>query len=742
MTQNARKPALPSDPPLSPLAQSLKALNPSQLEAVETFGRPLLVLAGAGSGKTRVLTTKLALILQERDTRPFQVLAVTFTNKAAQEMRHRVQHLIKEPLDAMWLGTFHGISSKILRKNADLLGYSSQFTILDTGDQLRLLKQILKQLGLDEKKYPPKVVLNSLSRWKDKGFSVEKIVAASTRDALSDVKPDKQMVAVYQCYQERLKVLNAVDFGDLILLCLELFNQNPDILHRYREQFCYILVDEYQDINISQYLWLRFLSKDNPNICLVGDDDQSIYGWRGAEVENMLRFEKDFPQGQLIRLEENYRSTFHILGAASSLIAKNKRRLGKALKTEQTAGEKVSVKGLWNDWEEAKWIGEELSRYRKKNVPLGDMAILVRTSSQTRAFEERFILQGVPYRVVGNLRFYDRLEIRDMVAYLRVVQNPDDSLAFERILNTPKRGIGLTTLQTLQQVAMEENISLFKAADRLVLTDAFRGNTKITLKYLINKLQDWQACASHVSCAELAKKVMDESGYLAFWKQEKSLEAEGRLENLKELLKALEAFESLQIFLEHVSLVTDMGSAEEGDFISLMTLHTAKGLEFGIVFLPGWEENLFPHVRALDEKGDEGLEEERRLAYVGLTRAKDKAIISFAWNRRLNHMGPSSCVPSRFIKEIEDTHLDLCMGAQSSPSRSDARPFSWQKTAQDRTPRPNTSTAQSHQFIKQQKIFHTQFGYGTVQGIEGECLDILFDHAGSKKIVARFLKPA
>ncbi|MGL5785083.1 MAG: ATP-dependent helicase [Alphaproteobacteria bacterium] len=725
--------------PLSLLEQSLNTLNTPQLEAVKTFGCPLLVLAGAGSGKTRVLTTKLALILSQENTLPFQVLAVTFTNKAAQEMRHRVQQLHQTSLDALWLGTFHSISSKILRKHADVLGYSSQFTILDTGDQLRLLKQILKQLGLDEKKYPPKIVLSTLSRWKDKGFSVEKMVGGSSRDACADSQPDKRLVAVYQAYQERLKALNAVDFGDLILLCLELFNQNPQILNRYREQFRYILVDEYQDINISQYLWLRFLSKDNPNICLVGDDDQSIYGWRGAEVENMLRFQKDFSQGRLIRLEENYRSTFHILGAASSLIEKNKRRLGKALKTEQRDGEKVSVKGHWNDMEEATWVGEELSRYRQKGGSLGDTAILVRTSSQTRAFEERFVLQGIPYRVLGNLRFYDRLEIRDMVAYLRVIQNPNDSLAFERIINTPKRGIGPSTLETLHRVAVEERISLFQAANRLVLTDVFRGNTKLTLKYLINKLQAWQACAPSLSCEELAKKVMEESGYIAFWKQEKSLEAEGRLENLKELLKALEGFDSLQVFLEHVSLVTDMSSAEDINFVSLMTLHTAKGLEFNLVFLPGWEENLFPHARSLDEKGDEGLEEERRLAYVGLTRAKAKAVISFAWNRKINHMW-QSCLPSRFIREMEQNHLDLCMGNQS---RQNEHRFSWSRTAQDKsTARQSPPPSHTHNFTKHQRVFHTKFGYGAVQAIEGECLEVLFDHTGPKKIIARFVKPA
>ncbi|MGL4371145.1 MAG: ATP-dependent helicase, partial [Alphaproteobacteria bacterium] len=700
---------------------------------------PLLVLAGAGSGKTRVLTTKLALILSQKDTLPFQVLAVTFTNKAAQEMRHRVQHLHQTSLDSLWLGTFHSISSKILRKHADLLGYSSQFTILDTGDQLRLLKQILKQLGLDEKKYPPKIVLNTLSRWKDKGASAEKMTTTSFLSIFSGTKPDKCLVAVYQAYQERLKALNAVDFGDLILLCLELFNKNPDILHRYREQFRYILVDEYQDINIAQYLWLRFLSKDNPNICLVGDDDQSIYGWRGAEVENMLRFQKDFPKGRLIRLEENYRSTFHILGAASSLIAKNKRRLGKALKTEQTDGEKVSVKGHWSDVEEAKWVGEELLRYHKKGGSLGNAAILVRTSSQTRAFEERFVLQGIPYRVLGNLRFYDRLEIRDMVAYLRVIQNPDDGLAFERIINTPKRGIGPSTLETLHRVAVEEGISLFQAANRLVLTDAFKGNTKLTLKYLINQLQSWQACALSMSCEELAQKVMEESGYIAFWKQEKSLEAEGRLENLKELLKALEGFNNLQVFLEHVSLVTDMSAVEEADFVSLMTLHTAKGLEFDLVFLPGWEEYLFPHARSLEEKADEGLEEERRLAYVGLTRAKAKAVISFAWNRKINNMW-QSCSPSRFIKEIEETHLDLCMG---NPSRQSEQKFSWGRITQDKSAaRFSSSPSHAHNFIKHQRVFHTKFGYGAVQTIEGECLEILFDHTGSKKIIARFVKPA
>lgn len=730
------------NPPAPSLLSYLDALNPAQREAVETFKGPLLVLAGAGSGKTRVLTTKIAHIILHHKAWPSQVLAVTFTNKAATEMRERVQHLVGNDIEGLWLGTFHRIALRFLRRHGERIGLNPNFTILDGDDQLRLIKQLLKAHHVDEKKYPPRLVLTVISRWKDRALTPEKVSLqemSSTRGLREDSQP--LYLRLYIEYQQNLRTLNAVDFGDLILLTLDLLRDCPDVLAQYKTQFSYILVDEYQDINVAQYLWLRLLGQGKDHICCVGDDDQSIYGWRGAEVENILRFEKDFPGATIIRLEENYRSTPPILAAAAGLIAHNQKRLGKTLKATRVGGEKVHVQGLWNGTEEARWVGQQVEQFQREKHLLSSMAILVRASFQTREFEERFITLGIPYRVVGSLRFYERLEIRDALAYLRVVAQPDDSLAFERIINTPKRGLGATTLQVLHRFARFEHISLVKAAQSLVQTEELKAASRLALKNLLKDLQRWRDDARQLSPGALMAKILDESGYLAFWRQEKSTEAAGRLENLKELMKALEEFDTLQGFLEHVSLVIDTTNASPDDLIPIMTLHTAKGLEFDLLFLTGWEEGVFPHPRTLEESGEAGLEEERRLAYVGLTRAKQRAFISFAWNRRF-HQGWQSATPSRFIDELPAPYVERFLGQPSRPREDRVSSVYPQKSfsATASMFREN-APAYTPSFRPGQQVFHEKFGYGQVQAINGESLDIDFACSGSKKVMNRFVKP-
>lgn len=709
--------------------EHVSSLNPAQQQAVEITEGPLLVLAGAGTGKTRVLTTRLAAILLSRKAWPSQVLAVTFTNKAAHEMRERVASLIGGPAEGLWLGTFHSVCVRILRRHAELLNLQSSFTILDTDDQLRLIKQIIKAEEIDEKKFPPRVIASIISRWKDRALTPEKI-SASAADF------EKVALQVYGLYQDRLKVLNAVDFGDLILLCLKLFMEHSDVLAQYTTQFRYILVDEYQDTNVAQYLWLRLLAQGSGNICCVGDDDQSIYGWRGAEVGNILRFEKDFPGAVIIRLEQNYRSNAHILGAASLLIAQNAGRFGKTLWTEQTGGEKVRIQGVWDGEEEARLIGDEVEALQRKGQSLNEIAILVRAGFQTREFEERFITLGVPYRVIGGPRFYERLEIRDALAYMRIVVQPSDSLAFERIVNTPKRGIGTSTLQTLHQYARYEEISLTEATMRLLETDELRGKAKIALQGLLYDISRWRKQLETLPHGELARLILDESGYTAMWQADKAPEAPGRLENLKEFVNAIDDFESLPTFLEHVSLVMENTSGTSAEMVSIMTLHSAKGLEFNTVFLTGWEEGLFPHPRALGETGDAGLEEERRLAYVGLTRARERAIITFAVNRRVHNQWQSS-VPSRFVEELPPAHTDrINVGGSSRPFiRRVAAP---QLQAAEVPSRP----LNEKDFQVNQRVFHIKFGYGRVISLEGDKLEIDFDHAGVKKVMKSFVENA
>jgi len=707
--------------------EHISSLNPPQRQAVEITEGPLLVLAGAGTGKTRVLTTRLAAILLSRKAWPSQVLAVTFTNKASHEMRERVASLIGGPAEGLWLGTFHSICVRILRRHAELLNLQSSFTILDTDDQLRLIKQIIKAEEIDEKKFTPRVMASIISRWKDRALTPEKISAPA-----SDF--EKVAFRIYGLYQDRLRVLNAVDFGDLILLCLKLFMEHSDVLAQYTTQFRYILVDEYQDTNVAQYLWLRLLAQGSGNICCVGDDDQSIYGWRGAEVGNILRFEKDFPGAIIIRLEQNYRSNAHILGAASGLIAQNAGRFGKTLWTEQEGGEKVRIQGVWDGEEEARLIGDEVEALQRKGQSLNEIAILVRAGFQTREFEERFITLGVPYRVIGGPRFYERLEIRDALAYMRIVVQPSDSLAFERIMNTPKRGVGTSTLQILHQYARYEEISLTEATMRLMDTDELRGKAKIALQGLLYDISRWRKQLETTPHGELARIILDESGYTAMWQMDKSPEAPGRLENLKEFVNAIDDFENLPTFLEHVSLVMENTTGTSAEMVNIMTLHSAKGLEFNSVFLTGWEEGLFPHPRALSETGDSGLEEERRLAYVGLTRARERAIITFAANRRIHNQWQSSN-PSRFVEELPSEHTER------SNIGGRVRPFI------RRTPARKLQVAEAparslieKEFQVNQRVFHIKFGYGRVIAFEGDKLEIDFDHSGVKKVMKSFVE--
>ena len=665
----------------------LAGLNPEQRLAVETLYGPVLVLAGAGTGKTRVLTTRIAHILNLGRARPAEILAVTFTNKAAREMKARISAIMGEAVEGMpWLGTFHAIGVKILRRHAELVGLKPDFTILDTDDQVRLLKQLLEAEDIDEKRWPARVLATLIDGWKNRGLTPDKVPAGEAASFAGG-----RGAALYAANQDRLKVLNAVDFGDLLLECIRLFRERPEVLRLYQERFRFVLVDEYQDTNVAQYLWLRLIGQRGtgsrppegaarlpqlpdpapspgappasserfaPNICCVGDDDQSIYGWRGAEVDNILRFEHDFPGAKVIRLERNYRSTGHILATASHLIAHNEGRLGKTLRTEDEPGEKVTVTGSWDSEEEARAVGEEIEQLQRAGHPLNEIAILVRASFQMREFEDRFVTLGLPYRVIGGPRFYERAEIRDALAYLRLVNSPADDLAFERIVNVPRRGLGDATLQCLHEHARARRIPLTEAARAIVATEELKAKPRAALRDLIAALDRWRGQRDALPHTELVEIVLDKSGYTDMWQRDRSADAAGRLENLKELVRSMEEFENLQGFLEHISLVMERERAEDADAVSVMTLHSAKGLEFDTVFLTGWEEGLFPHQRALDEQGRAGLEEERRLAHVGLTRARRRAKIFFATNRRI-HGTWSSTVPSRFLDELPEAHVEV-----------------------------------------------------------------------------------
>ncbi|WP_271950299.1 ATP-dependent helicase [Ruegeria faecimaris] len=768
-------------------ADYLNDLNPAQREAVERLDGPVLMLAGAGTGKTKALTARITHLLRSHRVRENEILAVTFTNKAAREMKERVGRMLGRPAEGMpWLGTFHAICVKLLRRHAELAGLKSNFTILDTDDQKRLLKQLTQAANIDDKRWPARMLAGIIDDWKNRALTPDRVPAADAGAY------NNKGIELYAQYQTRLRELNAVDFGDLLLHVVTIFQTHPDVLEQYQRWFRYILVDEYQDTNVAQYLWLRLLAGGHKNICCVGDDDQSIYGWRGAEVGNILRFEKDFPGAFVVRLEQNYRSTPHILAAASNVIRGNEKRLGKELWTDREEGEKVRLIGHWDGEEEARWIGEELDAMQVgtrgvRPMNLDEMAILVRASHQMRAFEDRFLTIGMPYKVIGGPRFYERMEVRDAMAYFRLVVSPEDDLAFERIVNTPKRGLGDKAQQTIQVVARENGVSLVEGARIVVEQGLIKGKGGKALRELIDGLARWNAMtrgprievdddtliddgvspirygAPEHTHIELAQIVLDESGYTAHWQNEKTPEAPGRLENLKELVNQLDNFENLQGFLEHVSLVMDNEKETDGAKVSIMTLHAAKGLEFPAVFLPGWEDGLFPSQRSMDETGIKGLEEERRLAYVGITRAEEVCTISFAANRRVFGQWQNS-MPSRFIDELPEEHVEVLTppglygGGQPSAGietrAAEANVYNspgWKRLqarqgqygmSQPRETRNTVIDATAvASFTLGERVFHKKFGYGAVEGIEGDKVEVAFDKAGTKKVVAQYLFP-
>ena len=783
-----------------PATDYLSGLNAEQRAAVEATEGPVLVLAGAGTGKTRVLTTRIAHLIATGRAWPSGILAVTFTNKAAREMKERVAHLIGPAGEGMpWLGTFHAIGTKILRRHAELVGLRSDFTILGVDDQIRLLKQVIGAENIDEKRWPARQLASFIDGWKNRGLA-PKDVPAGEAAAFANGRG----TGLYGAYQERLKTLNAVDFGDLLLECLRLWRENPDVLDQYQQRFRYMLVDEYQDTNVAQYLWLRLLAQARKNLCCVGDDDQSIYGWRGAEVDNILRFEHDFPGAKVVRLERNYRSTGHILGAASGLIARNKDRLGKTLRTEDEPGEPVSVTGAWDSEEEARQIGEEIEALQARKERLSEVAVLVRMSAQMREIEDRFVTLGLPYRVIGGPRFYERAEIRDALAYLRATAQPADDLAFERIVNTPKRGLGEAALALLHAHARRARVPLMQAARYLVESDEMKPAPRRALRDLMASFDRWRAMMEKAPHHELAQTILEESGYTDMWAKEKSPDAQGRLENLKELVRSMEEFPDLSAFLEHISLVMDANEGEDQDRVSLMTLHAAKGLEFETVFLPGWEEGLFPSQRALDENGRAGLEEERRLAHVGLTRAKRRAHIYFASNRRIHGLW-NATIPSRFVDELPEQNVEVREAPAAYSGRTPSRfegmtPFGssyrtpgWQRAQarmQEAARDPDNewrfqggrrggfeesgtpfgggfggpfnagktgargragprliegevlakSTAAPSAHAVGARVLHLKFGPGTVQAVDGNKLTVDFDKAGRKMVLDSFVE--
>ena len=785
-------------------APYLDDLNPAQREAVEALDGPVLMLAGAGTGKTKALIARIVHLLAMGKARPNEILSVTFTNKAAREMKLRIGRIMGEAAEGIaWMGTFHSLSVKILRRHAELVGLKSNFTILDTDDQIRLMKQLIAAANIDEKRWPARLLASLIDSWKNRALTPSRVPShedvefgtqltrvSGEEPVFARIKFNSQRysepvggasggrsvvtaASLYEAYQARLLTLNACDFGDLLMHCVTIFQTHADVLAQYQRRFRYILVDEYQDTNVAQYLWLRLLAQGHRNICCVGDDDQSIYGWRGAEVGNILRFEKDFPGAKVVRLEQNYRSTPHILAAASGVISANAGRLGKTLWTEETNGEKVRLIGHWDGEEEARWIGEEVEALQRGGRGLGlmgldDMAILVRASHQMRAFEDRFLTIGLPYRVIGGPRFYERQEIRDAMAYFRLAVSPEDDLAFERIINTPKRGLGDKAQADLQRTARLAGVPLLDGAREVLAKGDIGGKGAAHLRAFVGNIDRWhqmiQGPHNHI---ELAEQILDESGYTEMWQTDKTPEAPGRLENLKELVKALEQFENLQGFLEHVSLIMDNETEEAAEKVSIMTLHAAKGLEFPAVFLPGWEDGLFPSQRSMDESGQKGLEEERRLAYVGITRAERLCTISFASNRRVYGQWQSQ-MPSRFIDELPSAHVAVltppglygggygaaAVGYSTTidqrATKADVYNSPGWKRMQDRaSTRGMAQPAEARGIVIDaqavspygigDRVFHQKFGYGEVMSVEGDKLDIEFDHAGSKKIVARWV---
>lgn len=758
-------------PPAAPDDSWLDGLNPPQREAVLTSEGPVLMLAGAGTGKTAALTARLAHLVRSRRAWPSEILCVTFTNKAAREMRERVGQMIGPAVEGMpWLGTFHSVAAKMLRRHAELVGLQSNYTIIDTDDQLRLLKQLIAAENLDEKRWPARQLAGLIDRWKNKGLNPDELDAVEN-EAYANGRGQQ----FYRLYQDRLKALNACDFGDLTLHMLNIFRRHRDVLEQYQQRFKYVMVDEYQDTNQVQYLWLRLIAQERKNICVVGDDDQSIYSWRGAEVANILRFEKDFPGAKVIRLEQNYRSTPDILAAASGLINANSERLGKTLWTEAGGGDKVRVIGVWDGPEEARRVGDDIERLEHEGAALSRVAILVRASFQTREFEERFIGIGLNYKIVGGFRFYERAEIRDALAYLRIIAQPADDLAFERIYNTPKRGLGDKTLEKLHRHARALRVPLAAAAVDIADTDELPARARNTIVSLMRDFARWRELSATLAPAELARTVLDESGYTAALQAERSAEASGRLDNLAELARAIEEYDTLGDFLEHVSLVMDNDAADDAEKVTIMTIHAAKGLEFDNVFLPGWEEGVFPSQRALDEGGLAALEEERRLAYVAITRARKRCTIIHAANRRIYGQWTSS-IPSRFIAELPEAHVqsETTMSggaslwraqwsehgdpfadvARAQPSRIVTRGPGWQRAAQqqfDTTPRRLAEPSRSAASFAAKprgdvalgvRVFHDKFGYGTVTAQEGNKLEIEFESAGPKRVIDSFVKLA
>ncbi len=779
-------------------------LNPEQREAVETTDGPLLVLAGAGTGKTRVLTTRIAHILNQRKAWPSQMLVVTFTNKAAREMRERTMHLIGPDAEGLrWLGTFHSVSAQMLRKHAELVKLKSGFTVLDTDDQLRLIRQVLDAEGIDQKRWTPRYLASLIDGWKNRAILPEKLPPDESRQ-FAEGKGGK----LYRIYQDRLSTLNACDFGDLLLHTIRIFTEHPAVLDEYHKRFKYLLVDEYQDTNVAQYLWLRLLAQGSGNICCVGDDDQSIYGWRGAEVDNILRFERDFPGAKVIRLEQNYRSTAHILAAASHLITSNRSRLGKTLRTSADDGDMVKVRGVWDGEQEARLIADDITSWVQSGRRHDACAVLVRASWQMRAFEERFIVTGTPYRVIGGPRFFERAEIRDAMAYLRLMRSEADDLAFERVVNQPKRGVGETSIQKIHAVARGMNTPLANAADMMLRGEEIRGPAKTGLRRFLIDLDRWRAQhhgADRTDHPRLLETILDESGYTDMLQADKSPQSQTRLENLKELVRAMGAFDTLEGFLEHVELVMDNAEgAGSSDQVQILTLHSAKGLEWPMVFLPGWEEEVFPSRRSLDESGAKGLEEERRHAYVGVTRARERAYISFAANRQIYGRW-TSVLPSRFIDELPPGHVDAVSEtgftgstggfygaegygsaggnmaaeksvfdntpsgfrstydspgwkrAQEAAARTPARPpviegRAFRSADHDNRPlqrgrSPGDLIASSDPAaasgLKQgERIFHDKFGYGRITNVDGAKLTVAFEKAGVKKVVESFVKRA
>ncbi len=729
-------------------------LNAPQRAAVLATEGPVLMLAGAGTGKTAALTARLAHLVATGRAYPSQILCVTFTNKAAREMRERVAHHLGPQAEGLpWLGTFHSICAKMLRRHAELVGLQHNYTIIDTDDQLRLLKQLITEADLDEKRWPARQLAGLIDRWKNRGLNPADLDAVE-----NEAYANGKGTALYARYQERLRQLNACDFGDLILHMVNILKQHHDILGDYQRRFRYIMVDEYQDTNAVQYLWLRLLAQGHKNICVVGDDDQSIYSWRGAEVANILRFEKDFPGAEVIRLEQNYRSTPHILGAASG--------------TEVNGGEKVKVIGVWDAPEEARRVGEAIERLEREGAGLDQVAILVRAQYQTREFEDRFIQIGIAYRIIGGFRFYERAEIRDALAYLRLIAQPQDDLAFERIHNQPKRGLGAKALEAMHSHARRTGLPLAAAALQLADSDELPKRSAITIGGLMRQFLHWREQAETLSPADLLRLVMEESGYNAMLAADRSPESAGRAENLSELARAMEEYVTLGDFLEHVSLVMDNDRANEGETVTIMTIHAAKGLEFDNVFCVGWEEGVFPSQRAIDEGGLASLEEERRLAYVAITRARRHCTILHAANRRIYGQWTSS-IPSRFIEELPTDHIEsestLTGGAslwranwseqedpfahvaRDYPDKAQMRGPGWQRaltSGYETKParvRENTRSAASFAAPARSDVAigamvtHTKFGTGCVIDQEGNKLTILFEDVGEKRVLDSFV---